>query len=179
MEKKLSSKTIFECDFLTFYQDEVELQNGNKSERVYIKHIGAASCLPITKEGNVILTRQWRYPLHTYSIEIPAGKKDAYDESGFDCVKRELEEETGYQSDSITPLINIHNCVGYSDEVIEIFVAKDCYKVEHPIESDEDEFIDLLIVSKEEAFEMVKSNKITDVKTIIAIQSLFLGLTDK
>lgn len=178
MEKKLSSKTVFSNDFLTLNVDQVKLQDGRETSRVYVKHVGAASCLPLTKEGLIILTKQYRYPIGMESIEIPAGKRDDDQEDYLECIKRELEEETGYSSSDFSHLMKIHNCVGYSDEIIEIFVARNCEKVENPIQSDEDEFIEPFLVTKEEALQMIKSNEITDVKTIIAIQSLFLGLTE-
>ena len=111
-EKTVSSKKVYESSFLTMYEDQVLLENGMKSQRVYVKHIGAAAVLPITKDGKIILTKQFRYPVKKVTIEIPAGKKDEIDERGIDCIKRELEEETGYQSNDIRHVYDIHNCLG-------------------------------------------------------------------
>lgn len=179
MEKKINSKTVFENDFLKLNLDEVELINGKRTSRIYVNHIGAACALPLTKEGNVILTKQYRYPIGRISIEIPAGKRDEYDEDYLDCITREIEEETGYRSENIVHLRDIHNCVGYSDEIIKMYVAYDCFKVDNPLPGDEDEFIEVFEVTKEEAMILISNGEITDVKTIIAIQSIFLGLTEK
>lgn len=177
-EKTISSKTVYKCSFLTLYEDKVLLPNNETSQRVYIKHPGAGAVLPITSEGNIILTKQYRYPIRDISIEIPAGKKDLVTESGFECVKRELEEETGYQSNNIQHVYDIHNCVGYSDELIEMFVAYDCYKVENPLQPDDDEFIDVVIYTVNEVKKLIKENTITDVKTILIIQHYLLNLED-
>lgn len=174
-EKTLSSKQVYECSFIKMYEDVVELPNGETSGRVYVKHEGAAAVLPITKDGKIILTKQYRYPIRSVSIEIPAGKKDDPKELGIDCVKRELEEETGYQSNDIRFVYSIHNCLGYSDELIEMFIAYDCYEVENPLESDPDEFIEVVIFTEEELKEMIKNNTLTDVKTILMIQHYLLN----
>ena len=173
-EKQIKSRKVYECSFLELFEDDVLLQNGNTSKRVYVKHIGAACVLPITKDGLLVLTKQYRYPIRSISIEIPAGKKDATDETGYDCIKREIEEETGYQSDEFIYVYGIHNCVGYSDELIEVFIAKNCYKVDNPLPPDDDEFIELLFCTVAEALKMIKNKEITDVKTIVAIQHYVL-----
>lgn len=177
-EKKISSKKVYECPILDLYEDQVEVPNGNIAQRVYVKHKGAACILPITKEGKIILTKQYRYPVGKIMIEIPAGKKDEITESGIDCAKRELEEETGYQSDHFEHLYDIHNCIGYSDEMIEVFIAYDCYKVENPLTQDEDEFVENMIVSVEEAKDLLSSKLLTDVKTIVALQAYFMKLNE-
>lgn len=169
-ESKISSKSVYECSFLELFEDEVLLPNNETSKRVYIKHNGGAAVLPITSEGNVILTKQYRYPIGQVSIEIPAGKKDSITELGIDCVTRELEEETGYQSNSFSKFTDIHSCVGYSSEVIELFIASDCFKVDNPKAADDDEFIEVLECSIKDVKRMMDNNEITDAKTLIMLQ---------
>ncbi|QMS84580.1 NUDIX domain-containing protein [Candidatus Xianfuyuplasma coldseepsis] len=169
-EQQQSHNKIYSCFFMDLYEDEVLLPNNKKSTRIYIEHPGAAAVLPITNNHKVLLIKQFRYPIHKVTIEIPAGKKDSPDESGLDCVTRELEEETGYQAKRYEKFIDIHNCLGYSNELIELFFAYDIYPVDNPIESDDDEFIEYFICDQEEVEHLLKTNKITDAKTIIALQ---------
>jgi ADP-ribose pyrophosphatase len=176
-EKTISSRLIYECFFMKLYEDEVELPNNKKSQRIYIHHDGAAAVLPITQDGNILLIKQFRYPIKSATIEIPAGKKDDVLEDGLTCAKRELEEETGYTSNDIKKITDIHNCLGYSDEKIELFLATSCEKMMTAPNMDEDEFIELLSISKVEAKELLFSGKITDAKTIIALQYYLFGVT--
>ncbi|OQX93023.1 MAG: hypothetical protein B6I17_04725 [Tenericutes bacterium 4572_104] len=173
-EKQLSHKLVYECFFMKLYEDEVLLPNNKTSKRIYIMHNSAAAILPITKTGNILLVKQYRYPIRSESIEIPAGKKDFLNENGLDCAVRELEEETGYISNNVKHLLDINSCVGYSNEKIEIFIAKDCVKIENPKESDDDEFLELIELTKAEAKELLLSGKLQDAKTIIALQKYFL-----
>lgn len=173
-EKQLSHKLIYECFFMKLYEDDVLLPNKNKSKRIYIMHSSAAAVLPVTKDGKILLVKQYRYPIRSESIEIPAGKKDLLDEPGILCATRELEEETGYRSDHFQPLADIHSCVGYSNENIEIFLALDCYPVEHPKQGDDDEFLELMALDIEQVMDLMNQGLIKDAKTLIALQKYLL-----
>ena len=173
-EKQLSTKKMYECFFMKLYEDEVLLPNGEKSTRIYIKHDGASAVLPITINNTVLLIKQFRYPIGVVSLEIPAGKKDEPGEDGLLCAKRELEEETGHQSNNIKKIMDLHNCVGYSDEKIEMFIAYDCDRVENPLDMDEDEFIELVECTINDVKQYLKNGEITDAKTIVALQHYLL-----
>ncbi|AIO18553.1 ADP-ribose pyrophosphatase [Candidatus Izimaplasma bacterium HR1] len=175
IEKKLDSKKLYECFFMTLYEDKVLLPNDKTSTRIYIKHDGASAVLPITKEGKLVLIKQYRYPISGVSIEIPAGKKDEKHEDGLVCALRELEEETGYTSNNVVKFQDFHSCVGYSSEMIELFIAHDCVKLENPKSGDDDEFIELLEVTKTEAKTLVNSGKITDSKTLAVLLYYLYG----
>lgn len=174
-EKTITSKKVYECFFMKLYEDKVLLPNNEESNRIYIKHDGASAVLPITREGKIVLIKQFRYPVDQVMIEIPAGKKDEPGEDGLLCASRELEEETGYRSNNIVKFQDLFNCVGYSNEMIELFIAYDCEKVEHPKSGDDDEFIELLEVTKTEAKSLLKQGKITDAKTLITLQHYLYG----
>lgn len=169
-ERQLSHDKRFSCFFMDLYEDRVLLPSGKKSSRIYIEHAGAAAVLPLTREGDVLLIRQFRYPIRQVTIEIPAGKKDAPDERGIDCVARELEEETGHRSNRIEHVMDIHNCLGYSDETIELFVAHDVYAVDNPRPSDDDETIEVARYTKADVANLLEQGAITDVKTIVMLQ---------
>ncbi len=174
IEKTIKSKLVYSNSFLDLYEDEVLLPNNKKSKRIYASHLGAAAVLPITTDNKVVLTKQYRYPIKAVSIEIPAGKKDFKGEEGLDCVKRELEEETNYTSSDISLLLSTHNCVGYSNEAIELYIAYNCEYSKGIRQSDEDEFIETVIYELDEVVSMIEKGIITDAKTIIAVYSYLL-----
>lgn len=168
-EIKINSKKVYTCSFMDVYEDDVRLPDQRMTKRNYIKHPGGAAMLAITKDNKVILVKQYRYPLDEIIYEIPAGKMDVKNESYKDCALRELEEETGYYSENVSFLYQIYPCVGYSDEKIEIYLAKDAYKVENPIDKDVDEFLEVYLFSKQEANDLLTNNQIKDGKTVIAL----------
>lgn len=65
--------------------------------REYLHHPGASMIIPMFEDGTVILERQYRHPLRRSFLEFPAGKLNP-GESPFNCAKRELMEETGYEA---------------------------------------------------------------------------------
>jgi ADP-ribose pyrophosphatase len=76
-EHLISSETIASGGMLTVKRDQVRLPNGHNSQREYVTHPGAVVIVPLLANGNVILERQFRYPLHQVFIELPAGKIDS------------------------------------------------------------------------------------------------------
>lgn len=173
-EKQLTHDLKYECFFMKLYEDEILLPNNKKSKRIYIMHNSAAAVLPVTKTGHIVLVNQYRYPIRSVSLEIPAGKKDYKGEDGKLCAMRELEEETGYGSNDVSHLTDIHSCVGYSNEMIELFIAKNCEKIDHPKPSDDDEFLEIVEYTPEELKTMLRDGKIKDAKTLVALQQYFL-----
>lgn len=169
-EQQLSHQKVYECFFMTLFEDDVLLPSGATSRRIYVEHPGAAAVLPITPDGKVLLIRQFRYPIHAVTLEIPAGKKDDINESGESCVRRELEEETGYRATRLEHVRDIHNCLGYSNELIELFIAYDVYPVENPLEADDDECIEIELFDRNQVSSLLDSGELTDAKTIIMLQ---------
>jgi ADP-ribose pyrophosphatase len=151
---------------LTVKRDEVLLPNGNTSQREYVIHPGAVVVVPVLEDGHVVLEKQFRYPLHQVFIELPAGKIDA----GEDILitgQRELLEETGYQAQQWVKLGAIHPCIGYSNEVIHVYLAFGLSKGLH--QRDEDEAMEVFMLSMQEVLAKVDSGEITDAKTISAL----------
>lgn len=162
-EKTKSSKCVFDGTLLKVYKDEIICPNDNESTREYIKHCPAAAILPITENGNVILEKQFRYPLHQILIEVPAGKSDLH-EKPFDTAKRELEEETGFKAEKLVPLGTMLPAAAYCDEVIYLYVAKELK--EGQMKRDFDEFMELMTVPLEEFYKMCADGTINDAKTL-------------
>ena len=165
IETKIKSTKVFSGKLLHVYKDDVQLPSGNKSTREYIKHQGAAVVIRII-DNKILLVKQYRYPTQQIMIELPAGKIDPGEDELF-TVKRELGEETGYTSDKIFRLQPIHPCIGYSNEIIHLFLATDLYPSN--FEPDPDEEIENVIIDLKDALEMIYSGEITDSKTIIGL----------
>ena len=165
-EQGVSGAQVFRGHFLDVRRDEVRLPDGKNGVREYIKHPGAVVVIPVCDDGRLIFERQFRYPLHRAFLELPAGKLDP-DEDILACARRELQEETGYEGDDWRHLGVMHPCIGYSNERIEIFIARGLKHVGHAW--DEGEFLEILTLSLAEAREAVFDGRITDAKTITAL----------
>ncbi|MEQ1767274.1 MAG: NUDIX hydrolase, partial [Methylotenera sp.] len=136
IEHCLSSQTIAAGGMLTVKSDQVRLPNGNSSVREYVTHPGAVLVVPILPNGHIVLEKQFRYPLRQVFIELPAGKIDP-DEDVLVTGQRELLEETGYTASHWVKLGLQHPCIGYSNEVIHIYLAHGLVAGTHQRDEDE------------------------------------------
>ena len=172
MEKQISSQTVFEGKIITVYHDEVECQNGLMAKREIVRHHGGVGILAII-DDHIILVKQYRYAYGEETIEIPAGKLEANEASDL-AGQRELEEETGYSCQRLIPVTNIYPTPGYCDEVIHLYQAEELYQKENPLSGDEDEFINVILIPIDEAYQMVMNQQIKDSKTVIAIMKAYI-----
>ncbi len=165
-ETLISSETIGNTKFLIVNRDKVKLPSGHEGEREYIVHPGAVLVIPMLDDGRLILERQYRHPLGQVFIELPAGKIDPM-EPPLITGQRELFEETGYSANEWIYLTAQHPCIGYSDEIIHVYLARGLQAGQH--QRDADEALEIFEASLPECLEMVQRGEISDGKTIIAL----------
>ena len=166
-EVRTGSEEIFNGVILHVQRDTVRLPNGSEAIREVIRHIGAVCVIPVLENGDVVMERQYRYPLDRVILEIPAGKLDAADEDRFSAIQRELREETGYTADEWTVLGDFHPAPAYSDEFITMYMARGLRKGDRHL--DEDEFLDVYTVPLKDLVEDVMAGRISDAKTQVCI----------
>ena len=165
-EHCLSTSVVYRGRMLEVREDVVRLPDGGEARREYVIHPGAAVILPLFDDWSVLLERQFRYPVGMHLYELPAGKLEA-GEPHLDTAKRELLEETGYSAERWTRLCTLHPCIGYSNEMVEVYLAQGLMLSERDL--DDEEFLETLVVPLDEALEWIRVGRITDVKTQMAL----------
>ncbi|MEX0846052.1 MAG: NUDIX hydrolase [Balneolaceae bacterium] len=166
VERTLTSEEVFKGKLLHIFYDEVELPDGSASSREWIKHPGACAVVPIYENGDLMMIRQFRYPMGQIFWEVPAGKIDAGEPEDQTAV-RELREEAGVLTSDYTYIGHFYPGIGYSDEIIHIYAAWNLQSV--PQQVDEDEFVTRQRIPFKEAVDMVHSGEINDGKTVICL----------
>ena len=168
MEKttRLKRDLAYTGTILKIYRDTV-VANGIEEEYDYIHHDGAAAVLPVIKDGKILMVRQYRNALDRFTLEIPAGKLDATDEPKIECAARELEEETGFRSETLEFLMTVNTTVAFCDEQIGVYIAKDLIPSKQHLDADES--IDVEEWEVKDLLDMIYTGKMTDAKTIAAI----------
>ncbi|OLO42683.1 ADP-ribose pyrophosphatase [Alkalihalophilus pseudofirmus] len=170
-EKTLKSETLYEGRIIDLVLEDVELPNGKMSKREIVKHPGAVAIIPVTVEGKLVLIRQFRKALERNIVEIPAGKLEVGEKPEV-CAMRELEEETGYKTNHMEKVISFYTSPGFADEFVHIYFTNQLEQ--GVVNPDEDEFVEKLEVTVEEAEKMILTNEIFDAKTAYAVQWLKL-----
>lgn len=163
-EKTLSSKQIFRGRFLKVEQDQVQAPDGKTYVREYIIHPGAAMMIPLLPNGNVVMIHQYRHAVKKVFLEFPAGKRDQ-GEASLLTAQRELKEETGYEAKEWKFLTTIHPVIGYSNEHIDLYLARDLTLMQRQL--DHGEFIEVIEVKPAELMRYVREGNVSDVKTQI------------
>lgn len=167
-EKTIHTKKIFEGNIIDLQVDEVSLPNGKVSKREIVKHPGAVAIIAITKDKKIVLVKQYRKPLEKHLIEIPAGKIDN-NEQPLVAAIRELEEETGYTTKELSFVTSFYTSPGFANELVHIYITDSLEKLETPVAGDEDEFIEIMELTLDEAKQYVEDEQIHDAKTNYAI----------
>lgn len=166
IEKTLSSNEVFNGKLLHVFVDHVQLPNGEEATRDWIKHPGACAVVPVFENGDVMMVRQFRYPMSQIFWEVPAGKIDK-GEPQDQTALRELQEEVGLVASSYQYIGHFYPGIGYSNELIHIYIAWNLTLVDQNM--DADEFVLKERVPFQKAIEMVHSGEINDGKTVICL----------
>ncbi|MBO1578983.1 NUDIX hydrolase [Bacillus sp. XF8] len=172
-ERTVATEPIFDGKVIKVRVDEVVLPNGEVSKREIVNHPGAVAIIAVTDEEKIVLVEQYRKALEKEIVEIPAGKLEPGEKPEITAI-RELEEETGYVCNKMEFITSFYTSPGFADEILYVYKATGLKKKENKAALDEDEFVELMEVSLEEAVELMKNQRIHDAKTMFAVQYLQL-----
>lgn len=166
MEKKRGTIAQLIAHSFSASLDEVELRDGQIRKRIRIDHPEAVAVIPLLSDSEIVMVRQFRYAIGKDTLEIPAGKVDP-GEKPLAAVHRELLEETGYKADNIGHLCSYQPAIGYSNEIIHVYVARGLQKITRTL--DEAEISSCEVMDLGEVRQMVADGKIMDGKTMLAL----------
>jgi len=169
VETTLERETVFEGKFLKVRRDLARLPDGSTATREFVVHPGAAAMVPIGADERILVERQFRYAMQAIHIEIPAGKIDI-GETSLQTARRELREETGYEARQWALLTRVHPAIGFTDEVMDIYLARDL--VQHERAMDVDEFLEIEWVTLGWLMDELRAGRLPDVKTQLAVHWL-------
>jgi ADP-ribose pyrophosphatase len=165
--RTLGRNYLYKNPWCAFRVDEVELPGGARIEYGVLEGGGFAAVVPVTDGGDVVLVRQWRQPLETFTLELPSGGVDLGEEPER-AARRELFEETGYRAQTLEHLTSVHTSTGRSTEVCHLFRCEAVRDERGPL-PEPTEFIRVVELPFGEALRMASDGAIVDAPTVLGL----------
>lgn len=164
--KRLKRELVAKGAIIDYYQDTMQIPNGMTAKWDFIMHKGAAACVAVKKNGNLVMVRQYRNALERETIEIPAGGLNQGEDMRTAAL-RELEEETGYRAGKCSFLLSVRTTVAFCNERIDIYLAEDLEEGKQNL--DEDEYLEIVEYPLCQLLDLIDQGVIQDSKTVSAI----------
>jgi len=163
--KTLSSKNIYKGRIFDIRIDAIR-EGEVEYKREIVVHKGSAVIVPVFDDGTVALVRQYRHAAGKYLLEIPAGSLDG-DESPETGAARELEEEIGFTAAKLEKIAEFYVSPGFLTEKMFVFLATELTETAQNLETDE--LIEIERLTFPQAFDLIRSGRIEDAKTIVGL----------
>lgn len=168
---QIATRRMYTGRIINLDIDTVRFPNGSVGELEMIRHPGASAVVPFMsdpagEDPQVLLLRQYRYAAEQYLYEVPAGRLDPGEAPDI-CARRELQEETGCEAESVQHLFTMYTTPGFTDEKIHVFMAVGLTRGENAREADE--FIELETMALSRALELIERGEIQDAKTALSL----------
>ena len=168
--RKINERPVYQSSLLNVALGTFEGPDGERFERDLVHHPGAVLVVPYDDAtGEVVLVRQYRAPLDTELLEVPAGKRDVAGEPTELTAAREMAEETGLEAGKLELIGHFYNSPGFSDEESWCYLARDLRPVPLDRHSIEEEHMTVERHRLADIRRMISSGEISDAKTIVGL----------
>jgi ADP-ribose pyrophosphatase len=158
--QQISSRYIHKEKWFSLRADKLLKGNGEEMDPYYVlEYSDWVNIFPVTKDGRVVLVKQYRYALGTFSMEVPGGIMDPHETNPLDAAKRELLEETGYSCGHVEEVAVVATNPATQNNRLHCYLATDC-ELTHELNHDENEELEVMLVSMEEVLNMLRNNQI-------------------
>ncbi|WKG11566.1 NUDIX hydrolase [Nocardia sp. PE-7] len=165
----VSSRVLYSGAILALRQDQVRMPDGRVAEREVIEHHGAVAVLALDDDGNVVLIRQYRHPIGTRLLELPAGLLDIEGEDPLTAAKRELAEETGLAAAQWSVLVDVALSPGFTDEALRVFFATGLSVTDRPDPEHEEADLELVRLPLDEAVRAALAGEIVNATAVAGV----------
>ena len=175
--EKIDEKLVYQGKRISI--EEVNYYNKRDHKKIYREHVLAGKAvviMPITQDNELIMIQEPRTPVKKIMLTFPAGQIEEGEEDK-QAALRELEEEVGYKANTLQRIRRTYPTIGYSDEEVTLFIAKDLVKTQRNLDPTED--IEVIKIPIAEVKQMLEEGQITTASEIILLMHYFLYEAEK
>jgi ADP-ribose pyrophosphatase len=168
----ISAVPLFRSERFSLDRETFATSDG-QVQRPVIHHPGAVGIIALTTDQQLVLVRQYRYPIRRWTLEIPAGTR-VIGEPAQVTAARELREEAGYEAAQIQEITRFYPAVGVSDEEMILFRAFNLRDV--PAAPEHGELVARELIQLADVPDLLTRGELCDAKTIIALSLLGVAM---
>ncbi|WP_043650764.1 NUDIX domain-containing protein [Nocardia thailandica] len=168
----VGSELLYSGAIVALRRDRVVMPDGHVADREVVEHHGAVAVLALDDDGRVVLIRQYRHPVATRLLELPAGLLDIDGEDPLTAAKRELAEETGLAADEWSVLVDVALSPGFTDEALRVFLATGLRDTDRPAPEHEEADLELVRLTVEEAVRAALAGEIVNATAVAGVFAL-------
>lgn len=166
--RSVGERSIYQGVIFTVVSGDFETPDGQLIARDVVRHPGAVSVVPVV-DDEVILVRQYRPAIDKEILEIPAGKRDVPGEPPETTAKRELIEEVGYSSDSLTLLSTVYSSAGFCDEYSYVYLATNLQQASLNRQGPEEQHMTVERMALDDVVAAIAERRIEDATTVVGL----------
>jgi ADP-ribose pyrophosphatase len=165
----LYGETAYMCPGFDIQRERVRLPDGTETDFDYLSESESVVVVPFTPEGEVVLIEEWRQAVKRVNRGFPAGGVEATDADDLaTTARRELEEETGYEAETVEHLTTVEPANGIADAVFHYFVAEGCEPTGEQ-DLDHNESIRVTTADFDDLREAVRDDEMRDGRTALGV----------
>ena len=178
--QRLDSETVYSCRIFSLQKNRSRSPRTNEEHDFFVLDSGDwVNIIPVTADGRVVLIRQYRHGTNDMTLEIPGGMVDREDPSPLHAARREMQEETGYDSEDIIPLGAIHPNPAIQGNRCHSFLARNVEKLFEP-SFDTTEETEVILAPLADIPDLIRQEHITHALVVVAFHwyDLLSGRSD-
>lgn len=167
--RKIGEELRHQAHSIALVEAEFEAPDGGRFTRDIVHHPGAVCIAAVHDDGRAVMVRQYRAPLGTEMLEIPAGKRDVEGEPPEATAARELAEEVGLTAEHIELLCDFYNSPGFCDEHSYAYLATGLTECGTAPVGPEEEVMEIVRIPLDDVPGLIATGELIDAKSIIAL----------
>ncbi len=164
--KTLETEIVYRTPIFNLHRKRASHPKRGQRDFYLLEAVDWVNIIPLTRDKKVVMIRQWRHGIGGFTLEVPGGMVDTSDESPMHAARREMIEETGFDSDKIIEIGKVHPNPAIQGNYCYSYLARDVRRVEQPHFDGSAEETEVVMVPLGDIRKLIASGHITHALTV-------------